>query len=510
MQQQIIQVKPQEGHQKLFLACPAYEVAFLGEAGGGKTWAVQHDFMHDVKSPNASGVIFRRSYPDLEDLIKKGIDHFKPWGGKWKEGKHIFQFPSGATLKMSHLNSIMDMYDHQGKEYSYAAFEEICQFPKIVYMYIQRSCRSSDPTLNPRIKGTGNPDGPHYLWVKNRFVDSLPKYDIGYFLTDEDGRDIRVDEGTKESMSRCWIPTVRAENRALMDNDPLYEARLNQLPPELKRAHKYGEWVNVDNPEQLIKSDWWEFALSGRVEFKPGINAIGGDYAFTHDRCAVIWGKGNSAQGIKDLPGMKTHEFGKVIYDLQVELGKFNTMNGIDGNGPGVGAFHYLTETDIAPLSISCTYKDQAFDDTWDKWVIKMHFDNWRSQAWWKFKCGMENGEVDLSYLKKFPGLLEKLQREIFAHTSKMPAGYFKVISKEELKKPMILGHSPDLADAVVMWWWVHDMIIPKMKIDRFPGNTDYGGPVTKVQRERNKEYRSSKIVSLQEHYEDGGESSWT
>jgi hypothetical protein len=81
----------------------------------------------------------------------------------------------------------------------------------------------------------------------------------------------------------------------------------------------------------------------------------------------------------------------------------------------------------------------------------------------------MERGKIDLSYLCSMAGLYDnfaKLEEEVLSMRARQEGSIFKVIPKEELKKADIseswgggigLRRSPDRADALVYWWWVHD-----------------------------------------------------
>jgi len=110
--------KPQAGGQEIFLTSPAQEVFFGGECGGGKSWSLCHDFLYDVDNPNANGILFRRSFPDLEDLIFKAKDHFAGFNPKYNESKHLFSFPSGARFRFAHMAHVSNIFTHAGQELS--------------------------------------------------------------------------------------------------------------------------------------------------------------------------------------------------------------------------------------------------------------------------------------------------------------------------------------------------------------------------------------------------------
>lgn len=222
--QERIQVGPQPGAQTLFMMAPETEVFFGGEAGGGKSFALVVDAMRYIHYGDYKAIIFRRTKDDLSDLIALAQEIYGPCGGKLSGTTFVFK--SGTTIKFDSIYHIKDIYKHQGKYYDYIAFDELPQFPKLAYTYLFSRLRGggmkgANPNIVRYMRGTGNPDGEGVLWVKSRFVDSMPMNTCCYFKTVND-RDTRVDRGTELAISRKFIPCIRSENRALMDNDPEY------------------------------------------------------------------------------------------------------------------------------------------------------------------------------------------------------------------------------------------------------------------------------------------------
>ena len=78
-------ITAQAGNQVDFLQSSVTEVAMLGQAGGGKSYALLMDFLYDVHHKEHNGIIFRKTYKDLEDLIYKSSQIFPSLGGKYSE-----------------------------------------------------------------------------------------------------------------------------------------------------------------------------------------------------------------------------------------------------------------------------------------------------------------------------------------------------------------------------------------------------------------------------------------
>jgi hypothetical protein len=83
---------------------------FGGAAGGGKTAFLLGDFAQDVPTaagPYWHGILFRRTYPQLEEVIKQSLEMYPLWFGKenvrWTEKVKTWRWKNGATLKLRFL-----------------------------------------------------------------------------------------------------------------------------------------------------------------------------------------------------------------------------------------------------------------------------------------------------------------------------------------------------------------------------------------------------------------------
>ena len=77
--------RPNPGPQHRFLACTAYEALYGGAAGGGKTDSLVVSPLRWVGHPGFNGIIFRRTFPELEgQVIPKSRDIYPVAGGVYK------------------------------------------------------------------------------------------------------------------------------------------------------------------------------------------------------------------------------------------------------------------------------------------------------------------------------------------------------------------------------------------------------------------------------------------
>ena len=172
---------PLPGSQFLFLQCPIYEALYEGTRGPGKTLTLLMDFAREVGKGHGSswrGVLFRREYKDLDDVVKKIEEWFyRLWPGfrfLKSKAEYMAVWPTGESLLLRAGESIDDFENFKGHEYPWIGFEELTQFEDDgLYLKMQSCCRAAKPGVPTRIRATTNPFGAGHNWVKKRF--GLPK-----------------------------------------------------------------------------------------------------------------------------------------------------------------------------------------------------------------------------------------------------------------------------------------------------------------------------------------------
>lgn len=217
---------PHPGPQAEFCSRGELEVMFGGAAGPGKTDCLIMDATRYVEVPQYRAVIFRRTFPQLQEIIDRCWRWYPRIGGEYRAGEHRWHWPSGATVQLSHMQHEDNRYDHQGKEYHWAGFDELTQFLESQYLYILSRIRVPPPGVSLSVRSTTNPGGIGHVWVKRRFVDVAPPLET------------YIDPATGQS--RCFVPAKIYDNPTLMERDPLYIKRLEALPEVEKRRLLHG------------------------------------------------------------------------------------------------------------------------------------------------------------------------------------------------------------------------------------------------------------------------------
>lgn len=234
--------KPHERQQD-FLQVPydVFEVLYGGALGGGKTdvLIVAPIVLRTKKSgrqlyehPDFVGIIFRRTFPELEKkIIPRAKAIYESLGARYNETKKCFTFPSGAKIFLGHMEKEKDVLQHDTNEYQYIGIDQAEQFTEYQLRYISSRIRSSNPDLPTIFRLTANPGGESHVYLRDRFVKPCPQ-----------GNVILVDKATK--LKRLYIPARLTDNPHLMENDPDYINRLMLLPEAEREAKMNGDWFS--------------------------------------------------------------------------------------------------------------------------------------------------------------------------------------------------------------------------------------------------------------------------
>jgi hypothetical protein len=224
-------VQPQPGPQAQLLVCPCEEIFFGGARGGGKSYGIMLDFLyHWFKyGKHARGIIFRRSMPELEDLLEKGQELLPLFGFRFSAGRKTWVSTSnGATLKMRYLDRDQDAEKYRGHSYNWLAIDEADSWPSAAPIDKLRGVVRDAKGVKCRMLLTGNPGGVGHNWLKARFIDPAPPRTV-----------MRIDA----HWNRVFIPSFLQDNKILLEADPGYIDRLKETgPPWLVEAWLKGNW----------------------------------------------------------------------------------------------------------------------------------------------------------------------------------------------------------------------------------------------------------------------------
>ncbi|NLB89708.1 MAG: Terminase-like family protein [Clostridiales bacterium] len=218
-----------------------YEALYGGAAGGGKSDALLAEGLRQVHIPHYKGLILRKTYPQLSELVDRSRYIYQGAfpGAKYNQTTHVWTFPSGATITFGSMQHTKDRINYQGKRFDYIAFDELTHFTWDEYSYLFSRNRPGGAGTRVYIRAATNPGGIGHGWVKQRFITPAPpettiNEEIAF--ANERGELVTMDR------KRVFIPAKVQDNKVLMSHDQNYIASLAMLPEQERLALMDGSW----------------------------------------------------------------------------------------------------------------------------------------------------------------------------------------------------------------------------------------------------------------------------
>ena len=194
---------------------------------------VMEALAYALENEGAVIYLFRETYDDLEsNLIAEWKKRVPEQLYSYHESKHIAKLMNGSIIYFRYIKNKSDAEGYDGRSIDLIGIDELTKhdYPTV---QILMSCLRSPKGFPVRFRGTCNPGGIGHKWVKDRYILSTNKGKKGY-VDKESGNTI------------AFIPAKVYDNFAIMDNDPAYVRRLENLPPKKRQAYLHGDWDMYD------------------------------------------------------------------------------------------------------------------------------------------------------------------------------------------------------------------------------------------------------------------------
>lgn len=210
--------------QKEFFKATARHIAYGGARGGGKSWAMRTKFiLLAARYPGIQILLLRRTLSELKENHVIPLQKVLHGVARYVDSQRAFIFPNGSRIKLGYCDAEKDVYQYQGQEYDVIGLEEATHFSESQMQFITTCNRSTREDFSPRMYYTCNPGGVGHAWVKRLFID-------------------RQYRGKERAENYEFISARVYDNYVLMEAMPEYVETLENLAPDLRRAHLEGDW----------------------------------------------------------------------------------------------------------------------------------------------------------------------------------------------------------------------------------------------------------------------------
>ena len=471
-------VAPQPGPQTLAFNSEADVVGFGGAAGGGKTSlaAIMSMIAHHRT------VAFRFDKAQLSGMMDILVEYVgNDIGLNRQAGVFRFGDYAGHLIEFGGVGGPDEHKKWQGREHDLIVVDEATEVPRWKFEWLKAWNRTARPDQRCRILLTFNPpDSEEGRWVIDYFAPWLDERhpnpaepgEIRYFVTNEDGEEIEVADGTPYKIervdnsdlvrgpktisyevrpeSRTFYPARAFDNKFVSDQ---YISTLNSLKEPHRSRMMMGDFRSgiVDKPYQVIPAAWvdeanerWRKHIGDNPLYQWGMmHGLGIDVA-KGGKANTVWAPrfGLAWPKLVIKPGIETkrgEDVGAPALSMMLHAGAPTV--GIDANGVGSSAFDYLNKH--YPKVVDCFMQGgpgdlQTLENT-------SKFLNLRAALYWILRKLLDPD-------RGLPIMLppdNALRSELIVFTYNLRGGKMVMQDKKEIED--LLGYSPDRADAVAM-----------------------------------------------------------
>lgn len=259
-----------------------------GALGGGKSDALLASALSQVGNEHHRGIILRKTFGELRDLVERSFQLFLPLGGTFNRTEHRWRFLSGATVEFNFCDRADDKYQYQGRAFNFIGWDELGQMApdstengeavNSSYAFLLTRLRAVEGSgLRLECRSTCNPSGPGRGWIQQRWA-----------IPNDGSASERIDP--LNGYRRQFVPARLHHNLHLARTG--YGRVLEGLPKADREALLLGRFDSYDSGAMFE----WRNTLHGRPWHEhPGFRIPvgwrlwrGGDDGWTHPS-VIYW-----------------------------------------------------------------------------------------------------------------------------------------------------------------------------------------------------------------------------
>jgi len=278
-------------HQRLFHSMPAKHRLHVGGFGSGKSRPLLMEaVLHCMEYPGSNSIILRKTMPDLKrtviDKFEADIPKYVYEGGSQLRGTfnksdHIVYFPPDpVTRRQSKLyfgacERIEDVGKYLSTEFVFIGFEELGEFPYLIYDAMEGRNRCTIPGARPCMAGVTNPMGIGWGWIKKLWIDKKPIHGM---------------DPEKYNPNDYQFIHSTVDQNEILKNDEAYISSLEKSP--LRDKIRWGNietvsgqyFGNFEERRHVLPASAFKFESWQPVW-------VGWDYGFGHFAVISFWTK---------------------------------------------------------------------------------------------------------------------------------------------------------------------------------------------------------------------------
>ena len=423
-------------------------------------------------SPHKKAIIFRRSYPELKDIIMRIQELYSGKGVNFKAGTAMrFDGLLGnKTLELGSVPNFNAAQKYKGRPHDLKLFDEVSDIEERVYTFLIGWARSTQEGVPVRVVAAGNPpttaDGNWVIkrwaaWIDPNHPNPAKPGELRWYATlDGEDKEIEDSDGspfeytskngkteTIKPKSRTFIPAKLSDNPYLMRTD--YGSVLQNMPEPYRSQLLHGDFSLSIKPDpwQVVPNNWvknsnklWkEHHENGEMSKYMKTNVVYGlDVAEGGgDKTALVKITGRYVQWIEYITEENTMK--QANWVAMKMSGDKRAPIAVDAIGVGLGLAQRLKQLGFTVMPIKVSRSTKRKDETG-----YFGFMNLRSEIWWRVRERLNPEKTDCILIPEDRRLFSEItapRYEIDGNADIKIEGRDKIMER--------LGHSPDGASAL-------------------------------------------------------------